>query len=118
MSPPGFLLPCHGAPRPNNPTVEDNCREQAIALRTEIVKSGRPGSYGGLFRPPLVQHAWSVPRSLFLPSVFGCLEHPRRHFRGGTPPLSRETRLAERAPRLITVAIRSFTPVVPTCPRG
>jgi len=36
-----------------------------------------PGSDGGLFRLPLVQHAWSIPRSLFLPLVLWCLEHPR-----------------------------------------
>src|SRR5436190_1010429 len=35
-----------------------------------------PGSDGGLFRLPLAQHAWSVPRSLFLPSSFTCLDHP------------------------------------------
>jgi len=35
-SPPGFLLPCHAAPRPNNPTVEDNCREQAWVLKNSF----------------------------------------------------------------------------------
>lgn len=37
----------------------------------------KTGSDGGLFRSPVVQHAWSIPGSLFLPSDLWCLERPR-----------------------------------------
>src|SRR5439155_11414187 len=49
----------------------------ALVGETRRLRS-KPGSDGGLFRLPLAQHACSIPRSLFLPSVFGCLEHPRQ----------------------------------------
>jgi len=47
-------------------------------LRSEL------GSDGGLFRLPLVQHAWSIPRSLFLPSALRVWTTPRLLVLGGT----------------------------------
>src|SRR5579859_5585861 len=43
----------------------------------------KPGCDGGLFRLPLVQHAWSIPRSLFLPSALRVWTTPRVLFLGG-----------------------------------